>query len=381
MIMTTAVLAEHERGLVRRDRAIVDLVGAGRHQWLDPLARIHVEIFDTRRAILDFELANQVLRARPDLAEGNFVYVQPQAGTLALVTLDGAPHALVPHGVTRAFWTVMHDIRVEMVDLAGADRIDPRLADRWSSYAGTAIVQARIASERAGLLFVDGALRERLDPGRHAFWAADRLVRIESVDMRETALDVTAQEVLTRDRVTIRLNLTAFTRVTDPVLRAKALTDADAHIYKLVQFAAREAVAGRTLDGLLKDRIEVDREITAHLRDRLADTGVQVSDLRIKDVILPGEMRDMLNKVVEAEKAAEANLVRRREETAATRALLNTARLMEDHPALMRLKELEALERLTDKVGRIDIHQSADGAGLPALIDTLMGKSRAKQDA
>ena len=112
----------------------------------------------------------------------------------------------------------------------------------------------------------------------------------------------------------------------------------------------------------------------AHLRERLAGTGIEVSDLRIKDIILPGDMREMLNKVVEAEKAAEANLIRRREETAATRSLLNTARLMEDHPTLMRLKELEALERLTEKVGRIDVHQSAEGAGLPALIDTLMGR-------
>ncbi|MCR9267855.1 MAG: slipin family protein, partial [Alphaproteobacteria bacterium] len=110
--------------------------------------------------------------------------------------------------------------------------------------------------------------------------------------------------------------------------------------------------------------------------ERLAETGMAVSDLRIKDVILPGDMREMLNKVVEAEKAAEANLIRRREETAATRSLLNTARLMDDHPGLMRLKELEALERLTEKVGRIDVHQTSEGAGLPALLETLMGRTK-----
>ena len=374
MLYTTATLAEHERGLVLRDRNIIDLIGPGRHRWFDPFARLRVEVFDTGRLVMDSERANLIVRNHPALAEGHLVMVRPQADTLALVEVDGSPYTVVPHGGTRAFWTAMHDVHVETIALAEADRIDVRKADRWAPVAGTAIVRATIASGEAGLLFVDGDLRERLEAGRHAFWAAGRSVRIDTVDMRETPVEVVAQEVLTRDRVSVRLNVTAFTRITDPALRALAVPDAEAHLYKRVQFAVREAVGGRTLDNLLRDRVEVDRELAVSVRERLAGTGVELTDLRIKDVILPGEMRDMLNKVVEAEKAAEANLIRRREETAATRSLLNTARLMDDHPTLMRLKELEALERLTEKVGRIDVHQSAEGTGLPALIDTLMGR-------
>lgn len=376
MIYKTAVLAEHERGVLLRDQTIIDLVKPGRHRWLDPWDRLRLEIFDTDRVVMDSTWANRILRQHPDLAGDDFVFVRPEAGQLALIMLDGAPYTVVAHGMNRAFWTVMHDLDVEMVDLAEADRIDPRLADRWAVAAGTSIVRAMAGTRESGLLYVDGALREQLAPGRHAFWAADRTVRVEVVDLRETALDVVAQEVLTKDRVTIRLNLTAFTRITDPVARATGLSDAEGHVYKLIQFAAREAVAGRTLDTLLRDRVEIDREITAHVRERLAETGMAVSDLRIKDVILPGDMREMLNKVVEAEKVAEANLIRRREETAATRSLLNTARLMDDHPGLMRLKELEALERLTEKVGRIDVHQTSEGAGLPALLETLMGRTK-----
>lgn len=374
MLFTKAVLAENERAIVRRDGTIIELAGPGRHRWFDPFKRLHVETFDAGRVIMDAAWANRIMRNHPELAEGAFVMVRPDADTLALVEVDGSPFAVVPHGSTRAFWTVMHDVTVETLDLTQADRVEPRVAERWSTVAGTSIVHATVGTAAAGLLFVDGELRERLDTGRHAFWAVDRRVRVETVDLRETALDVVAQEVLTKDRVSIRLNVTAFSRIADPVLRATALPDAEAHIHKLVQFAVREAVAGRTLDALLRERVEADREITDHLRGRLTGTGIDVSDLRIKDIILPGDMREMLNKVVEAEKAAEANLIRRREETAATRSLLNTARLMEDHPTLMRLKELEALERLTEKVGRIDVHQSAEGAGLPALIDTLMGR-------
>ena len=65
-----------------------------------------------------------------------------------------------------------------------------------------------------------------------------------------------------------------------------------------------------------------------------------------------------------------ANLIRRQEETAATRSLLNTAKLMEDNPLLLRLKELESLERLVEKIGRVDLHAS-DGKGLEAMLKDL----------
>ena len=81
----------------------------------------------------------------------------------------------------------------------------------------------------------------------------------------------------------------------------------------------------------------------------------------IKDVILPGEMKEILNRVVEAEKVAQANLIKRREETAATRSLLNTARLMDENPTLLRLKELETLEKVTEKVDKLTVFGGLDG--------------------
>jgi regulator of protease activity HflC (stomatin/prohibitin superfamily) len=96
-----------------------------------------------------------------------------------------------------------------------------------------------------------------------------------------------------------------------------------------------------------------------------------VDELGVKDVILPGEIRELINKVVEAERTAKANLIRRQEETAATRSLLNTAKLMEDNKLLLRLKELEALEKLVEKVGRIDLHATGQGQGLEAILTSL----------
>ena len=78
-------------------------------------------------------------------------------------------------------------------------------------------------------------------------------------------------------------------------------------------------------------------------------------------MILPGEMREILNRVVEAEKAAEANVIRRREETAATRARLNTATVMQENPVMLRLKELEALNELAGKVDKLTVHNGTSG--------------------
>ncbi|HKF68065.1 MAG TPA: slipin family protein, partial [Vicinamibacterales bacterium] len=233
------------------------------------------------------------------------------------------------------------------------------------------VVYGQVEAHEAGLLFVDGKLTERLPSGRHAFWAVGRTVKIQKVDTRPTPLEVTAQEILTKDRVGIRVTLTAFTRVIDPEKAALAVGDVANTLYRLVQFAIREAVATRTLDEILAARDTIDREVRTFVTERAANLGVEIGEIGVKDVILPGDVRELLNKVVEAERTAKANLIRRQEETAATRSLLNTARLMEDNPLLLRLKELEALEKLVEKVGRIDLHAGAGAGGFDTLLQNL----------
>src|SRR6202045_4295003 len=177
--------------------------------------------------------------------------------------------------------------------------------------------------------------------------------------------------MLTRDRSALRVTLTAFRRIVDPERVVATVPDVDAWLYRLVPLAIREAVAGRTLDEVLQAKATLDAELRTYVRDRVADSGVEVTELGVKDVILPGETRELVNKGVEAERVAKANLIRRQEETAATRSLLNTAKLMEDNPLLLRLKELESLERLGGKGGRIDLH-AGDGQGLDALLTRLV---------
>jgi hypothetical protein len=89
--------------------------------------------------------------------------------------------------------------------------------------------------------------------------------------------------------------------------------------------------------------------------ERAATLGLEVLDLGLKDLVLPGEMKVLLNRVIEAQKEAEANVILRREETAATRSMAQTAKVLGENPLLVRLKELEAYKELAGKVGQVNL--------------------------
>ena len=117
-------------------------------------------------------------------------------------------------------------------------------------------------------------------------------------------------------------------------------------LYRETQLALGAIVRVRELDVFLSDTDVVAQESEQAVRRRAGELGPEVVSVGIRNVILPGDMKDLMNKVTEAKKAAEANLIFRREETAAMRSQANTAKLLADNPTLMRLRELEVLEKI-----------------------------------
>jgi regulator of protease activity HflC (stomatin/prohibitin superfamily) len=277
-------------------------------------------------------------------------------------------------------WKAGTRIEVERIDMRAALRVEPGVRAKLTALGAFAtlgkVSDVEVGAHEAALLYVDGAFVERLAPGRHAFWTVERTIKIVSFDLRPQPLEIAAQEILTKDRVGLRLTLTAFWRVVDPAKAAEGATDLSVALYRLTQFALREAAASRTLDEILAARDRIDAEIRDFVAARAGSLGVEVTELGLKDVILPGDVRELVNKVVEAERLAKANLIRRQEETAATRSLLNTAKLMEENPLLLRLKELESLEKLVEKVGRIDLNTG----GAPSLDALLTQVWRMKRE-
>ena len=367
----TVTVKDDERAFLFRDGRLERLLGPGLFKAWDPMRRLRADVVKVLRAELALDKALLLERAQPALAAEHLVFVRTEPTEVAITLLDGEPRHISAPSTTRAFWKTMSVVEALKVDTATALRVEQRHLELIDFERSTLVAFAVVEAHEAGLLFVDGKLVERLAPGRHAFWQVGRRVRIAKVDLRPQPLEVTAQEILTKDRVGIRVTLTAFWRTVDPEKAATAAADLANTLYRLVQFAIREAVATRTLDDILAARDAIDQEVRTFVAARTGPLGIEVGEIGVKDVILPGDVRELLNKVVEAERVAKANLVRRQEETAATRSLLNTARLMEDNPLLLKLKELEALERLVEKVGRIDLHAGAGAGGLDALLTKL----------
>jgi regulator of protease activity HflC (stomatin/prohibitin superfamily) len=374
------VIRDDERGLLMRNGRFEKLLEPGKARVFDFWGELSVEVVKVLRAELTPEKALLMQKTHPALAAEHLAIVQAGPTEVALVSFDGDPKHLVLPNTTRAFWKTLTRVDVEMIDTAAEMRISKRHLDKIDLTRASIAVTATVEPHEAGLLVVDGELREVLKPGRYAFWQVGRTVRITKVDLRPQPLEVTAQEILTKDRVAIRVTLTAFYKVTDPVVAATSTADLSNTLYRLVQFAIREAVATRSLDDILAARDTIDQEVRAYVGHRAKALGAEVGEIGVKDVILPGDIRELLNKVVEAERVAKANLIRRQEETAATRSLLNTAKLMENNPLLLRLKELEALEKLVEKVGRIDVHSGGAG-GFDALLTKLYTLNGAQPDA
>ncbi len=251
--------------------------------------------------------------------------------------------------------------RVEMLETANLN-VPLALAKAAKGTPLEPLIEYALVPEyHQGALFLDGKLESALEVGLHTFWKTGRSVRVAATDLRLQTLEVSGQEILTKDKVALRINLAAGYRVLEPLKAFAQLTDFVAFLYKELQFALRGVIGTRTLDSLLEDKTALDLDIAAIVRSKLENLGLQLENVGIKDIILPGEMKTILSKVVEAEKSAQANLIRRREETAATRNLLNTAKVMEDNPVALRLKELEALERIIEKVQTLTVTNGLDG--------------------
>ncbi len=375
-MMKTIIVTEKQRGLLIRDGRFIRMLEPGRHRLASLFGNVGVELHDATGAFTS-PWAEVIAKRHPEIAATYFETVTVGEGEVAAVSLDGRASLIVRPGETAYVWTVLKRVAVKRYDVVNAPRLSRtelaaiEKAGVLVASATSAIATIDVAEGHAGLVLFDGELAETPGPGRYGYWQVGRKVTVKTLDMRPQTLEVTAQEILTQDKVSLRVTLSAFVQVKDARAALLGSADYSQQVYKLVQFAVREAIGGRTLDAVLSDRDRVDAQIVAQVRGAVDGLGVEVIGLGIKDIILPGDMRELINKVVEAEKLAQANLIRRREETAATRSLLNTAKLIEQSPVLMRLKELEALERVTEKVGRIDVHAS-NGEGLGALLDRLV---------
>ncbi len=361
-------IAQHERGLMFRNRSFETVLEPGVYRIFDPLKRVEVQVYDLTVPEFEHPRVDFLVKEARATVEKYFSIVELGDREVGLVLENGKIAGVLAPGKRQLYWRGPIDVSVEVHDIGESFELAPKLArllvrakQPLAAVVADAVSAAEVPDTAVGLLIVDGSLAKVLEPGLHAFWKFQRALKIELVDRRVQAMEVAGQEILTRDKVSLRVNLTALWQVLDAVKARSELTNFVEYVYKELQFALREAVGARVLDELLGDKGALDREIGESVRAKVEAHGLAVRSVGVKDVILPGEMKQILNQVVEAEKVAQANLIKRREETAATRSLLNTARLMDENPTLLRLKELETLEKVTEKIDKLTVFGGLDG--------------------
>jgi regulator of protease activity HflC (stomatin/prohibitin superfamily) len=340
-------IGAHERGFLFENGDFKVVLQPGRHWFFDPVDRIRVDVLSVRDAALRHKDLDVIVRSGALKAETLVVDIKD--GQRALVWIDGRFDTVLKPGLY-AFWTVFHDVRVEVID---ATLVKFEHAQLQAILGARGVLDAFelhcVAANTIGLYFKDGEFQGALRPGNHVFWKNIARIVVVAVDLREQTLDIAGQEIMTADKVTLRLNALVTYRVADPLKSISEIDDVRQALYREAQLALRAVIGTRELDALLTEKDTVAAELEEALRKRAKAFGLDIFAIGIRDVILPGEMKDLMNKVTEARKAAEAALITRREETAAIRMQANTAKIFESNPTLMRMRELEVLEKVVSK--------------------------------
>ena len=360
--VTRVIVKENQRAIALYKGQFQGILTPGEHRLSNTHKRLEVEMHDLARPEFVSAYDKALFRDHRKVADRHLTEIRTGSDEVAIVSRDGRLHAVLQPEARAVYWTDAGPWTVERLTIADDLGVPQHVARRLTGLQKlVGVATADIAEGHVGLLFADGALLRQLEPGAHMFWAVRRKPAVKVIDLRRQSLDVTGQEILTRDRVTLRVNLAADYQVVDAVKAATAVKDFADALHRALQLAFRKSLGSKSLDEILADKVTADAEAVDRIRTEMAAIGVSVGEIAVKDVILPGDMRDILNKVVVAEKEAEANVIRRREETNATRSLLNTARVMSENPIMLRLKELEALSEIAGKVERLTIHNGTGG--------------------
>lgn len=259
-----------------------------------------------------------------------------------------------------------------------------------------------------GLLYEDGAFKRVLSPGKYEFlqpWFGKPVERrVVMVEVRERSLTIKGQEILTKDKVAIRVSLLVYFRVEDAEAALHNVANYEERIYEDVQLAARRFLASRDLDAILSDRNEISDAVRDDVKAIAAGYGVAIVRADVKDLAFPGNLREIMNQVLETERRAEARLIETRREAEALKikadaenaaanartlaeierlklsteveqerlrarlaAEVEEARALRDHPELIRLREVQALTEMAKTGARFVVGLPLDNPGLALL--------------
>lgn len=364
--MKKIIINENQRGFLFKNGKYEKMLKAGKYRlW----GTREIELCFVDQPVSCARCTLETLLADRNVAEAVSV-IDVNDEELALHFVNGKFASVLRQG-KHAFWRDNGEHTFTVVNIASpvVDESIPRYV--FSKIPPLYYTKVEVAEYQKAKLYFDQKLQGILEAGTYYFWKNAVKVDVSVVDTRLTQMDITGQEILTADKVSLRINFVCNYRVTDCVKIATEIDDFAEQLHVAAQLALRDYVGKHKLDEILENKDEMSNYVFARLKEKEQELFVEIASAGVKDVILPGEIREIMNTVLVAEKRAQANVITRREEVASTRSLLNTAKLMDENQTLYKLKELEYVERICENVG--SIHLSGNSDVLTQLTNILRG--------
>ena len=360
--MKTIIINEKQRGLVFENGKFAKILTSGKYRFLK---NKEVEVLNIMQKVYTDKCPLDILLENEEFKNSVDVY-EIKENEIGLRFVNGLLTEAFKVG-KYAFFKSNVNAQMKIIDTS-----DCMIEGFNPTYIGLPIslyTKFEVNSYEKGLLYVDNKLVKVLDGGVYFFWKNGTSVKVVNVDTRLVQLSVQGQEILTQDKVSLRINFVCNYKLTDIVKAIEEIDNYEEQIRLCAQIALRDYVGKKKLDEILDNKDEISEFVSQKLKEKEKELYIEVSYAGVKDIILPGEIRNIMNTVLVAEKQAQANVITRREEVASTRSLLNTAKLMDENQTLYKLKELEYIERICENVGNISLN---GGDGIIAQLSKIL---------
>lgn len=365
------IIPETQMGLLFKHEQFDRLLPAGVH-YLNQWARAYQVETLTINELADKGIDTKLLdlaERHPEVFAPYLTQWETNENEVALIYVDKSLKDIKQPSQRGAYWNSQRKVLIKKLDISNDFKVDKDLAGQLlfsknpylRGLGANYLTYVVVPEGHVGFLTVNGEAQEQLAAGAYTWWSFNRTIQVTLMDCRLQNMEINGQEILTKDRVGLRINLSAVWQVLNPNLVKTSLVDHKDYLYRELQLALRAVVSTQTLDELLVDKNLLNETIQTLVAEKAKEYGLELKTVGARDIILPGEMKAILAQVVEAQKQAEANLIRRREETQETRSLHNTAKVMEGNPVLLRLKELEVLEKITSHISTLNVYGGLDG--------------------
>lgn len=349
------IINENQRGLLFKNGQFIKMLKPGKyHTFINS----DIEIISLDEAITSSNASLDILLKDKNLNHTT-TKIQVKDHHIALRFLNGTFKEVLPAN-QYAFFDI--DRENEFIDV---DISQPYVDEQIPQYIFEYIdqkyfIRVDVLNHQKALLYFNHQFIELLDSGTYYFWRNEVEIEIKLVDTRINQLNICGQEILTQDKVSLRINFVCQYKIIDYIKIFSEINDFQQQLHIIGQLVLREYISQYKLDEILENKDSISVEIVKKFKEKTEELYIEVINAAIKDIILPGEIRDIMNTVLIAQKKAQANVITRREEVASTRSLLNTARLMEENKTLYKLKQLEYLERICENVGEISVNNQSD---------------------